>query len=334
LIIRQRPQNTVGWILSAAGLGTGVTTFSAAYHQYSSSLPGVDAVNMLGNIVWPLNLVIFFILLPLLFPNGHLLSRGWRVVVWLTALVIILDETTGILATLPSARINLFGLTLNSDFWSSVNGSVEPILLPLFLASLVSVILRFVRSRGSARAQMKWLTYGVAVAFSLVVIGIIINDPTNFLFAAAMICVPVSIGISILRYRLYDIDRLISRTLMYLLLSALLALTYLALIFGLQFALRGVTQNSPIPLVISTLAVAALFQPLRRAVQNVIDRSFYRRRYRAEHVLAGFGEVLRTEVDIEELRGHLLEVVRDTMQPDHISLWISAPRPVDRPERG
>ncbi|HEX7735203.1 MAG TPA: hypothetical protein VF458_10070 [Ktedonobacteraceae bacterium] len=127
---------------------------------------------------------------------------------------------------------------------------------------------------------------------------------------------------SILRYRLYDIDRLISRTLIYLLLSALLVLTYFALVFGLQFFLQGITQSSPVPVVISTLAVAALFQPLRRGIQNVIDRSFYRRRYNAELVLTGFRATLRNELDLVQLSERLLEVVRETMQPEHVSIWL------------
>jgi hypothetical protein len=160
----------------------------------------------------------------------------------------------------------------------------------------------------------------------------IVNDPTNFLFAFAIICLPLSIGISILRARLYDIDRLISRTLIYLLLSALLVLTYLVLVFGLQFLLQGIIQNSPVPIVISTLAIAVLFQPLRRAIQNVIDRRLYRRRYNAEQVLANFGTTLRNDLDLSQLSERLLEVVQETMQPEHISLWLSSPDRREKPK--
>jgi hypothetical protein len=325
LITVQRPQNTVGWILCAMGVTTGTTAFSAAYTQYNASLPGAGALTVLGNVVWPINLLLPLIFLPLLFPNGCLLTRRWRVVVWLALVVLLLDELTSIMLGPPYLKLTIFGTVLTTDFWNTLSQDIELLLFPLVLSALISVIIRFVKSRGNERQQMKWLTYGTAVAIVLVVVGVIVNDATNFLFATAFMCIPLSIGISILRYRLYDIDRLISRTLIYLLLSALLALTYLALIFGLQFVLQGITQNSPIPIVVSTLAIAALFQPLRRIAQNVIDRSFYRRRYDAEKVLAGFGTTLRNELDLEQLRDHLTQVVRETVQPEHISLWLYLP---------
>ena len=325
LITVQRGQNTVGWLFCAVGIGTGITSFSAAYAQHKASLPGVSVANMLGNVVWPINLVLLLIFLPLLFPDGRLLTRRWRVVVWLTLALLLLLEVTSIMLALPSARVEVFGDVLTKDFWNTINQSMQLLLFPIILSALVSVILRFARSGENERQQMKWLTYGSAVAIGLVVVSVVVNDPTNFLFAAAIICFPLSIGISILRYRLYDIDRLISRTLIYLLLSALLALTYLALVFGLQFVLQGITENSPLPIVMSTLAIAALFQPVRRLIQNVIDRSFYRRRYDAEKVLASFGTSLRNEIDLEQLSDHLMGVIRETVQPEHISLWLYSP---------
>jgi hypothetical protein len=334
LITLQRPQNTVGWLLCAIGIGTGITTFSAAYTQYGSPLPGVDAINLLGSVVWPINLVLLLIFLPLLFPDGRLLTPRWRIVVWLSLGLILLFECTSLLISLPSSvvRLVIFGQVLNSDFWNAANQGVQIVLFPIALLALLSVILRFIRSTGQERQQIKWLTYGSAVAIGLVVVSVFVNDPTNFLFAVAIICLPLSIGISILRYRLYDIDRLISRTLIYLLLSALLALTYLALVFGLQFILQGITQNSPVPIVISTLAIAALFRPLRRVIQNVIDRSFYRRRYDAEQVLASFGTTLRNELDLRQLREQLLVVVQETMQPEHVSFWLCSPGQLEKPK--
>jgi hypothetical protein len=332
LITVQRPHNTVGWLFCAVGIGTGITTLSAAYTHYGSSLPGINFFNELGNVFWPINLILLLVFLPLLFPDGRLLTRRWRIVVWLTVTLLLLNEFTSLLATLPSARLAILGQVVKSDFWDTVNQDMQFVLLPLILLALVAVIRRFIRSKGPERQQMKWLTYGSAVAIGLVVVSFWVNDPTNFLFAGAIICLPVSIGISILRYRLYDIDRLISRTLMYVLLTALLALTYLALVFGLQFILQGVTQNSPVPIVVSTLAIAGLFQPLRRIIQNLIDRSFYRRRYDAEQVLAGFGSTLRNELYVGQLRERLLEVVQETMQPTQIALWIRSPSPREKPE--
>lgn len=145
----------------------------------------------------------------------------------------------------------------------------------------------------------------------------------NFVFECVLLLIPLSIGFSILRYRLYDIDLLINRTLVYGTLTALLALVYFGLIFGLQFLLRGIiSQNNSIAIVISTLAIAALFQPLRHRIQSIIDRRFYRRKYDAAKVVEAFSATLRNEVDLDQLSKHLVSVVQETMQPAHVSLWL------------
>lgn len=325
LITLQRPQNRVGWLFLAIGIGTGMTAFSAAYTTYAQAhpmLPGTFAVTVLGDIVWPFNFTLLLVFLPLLFPNGRLLSPRWRLVAWPTFFLLFLSSLIAMLADLQS---DLFGLHV-------ANVNINFLIVIPAIAALISLILRFRQSRGNERQQMKWLTYGCAVMLLLAIGGILAQDPTEFSFAAAIICLPLSIGISILRYRLYDIDRLISRTLIYLLLSALLALTYGALVFGLQFVLQGIMQSSPVPIVISTLAAAALFQPLRRGTQNVIDRSFYRRRYNAEQVLTNFGATLRNELDLVQLNERLLEVVLETMQPEHVSLWLCTRKRRERNE--
>ncbi len=322
LITLQRPQNRIGWLFLAVGIGTGTTAFCGGYTAYAQAhptLPGVFATTILGDIVWPFNFTLLLVFLPLLFPNGRLLSSRWRIFVWLALILILLDSLTQVFIDL---HLEIF------EPWLKMQDANQDVLILVVIpaiAALISMVLRFIRSRGNERQQMKWLTYGCAIMLILAIGGILANDTTEFSFAAAIICLPLSIGISILRNRLYDIDRLISRTLIYLLLTALLVLTYLALVFGLQFALQGITHNSPVPIVISTLAVAALFQPLRRAIQNVIDRSFYRRRYNAEQVLASFGTTLRNELDLSQLNERLLEVVRETMQPEHVSLWLCTP---------
>ncbi|TMD63619.1 MAG: hypothetical protein E6I91_12620 [Chloroflexi bacterium] len=217
----------------------------------------------------------------------------------------------------------MFGKVIPADFWSSLSDNINLLGLPLAIAALVSLILRFIRARGREREQIKWLTYGSVIMAVLIIGGFFVwNDPTNITFDLAIMFLPLSIGISILRNQLYDIDRLISRTLIYLLLSALLVLTYLALVFGLQFVLQGITGNSPVPIVVSTLVVAVLFQPLRKRIQTIIDRRFYRRKYNAERVLTSFGATLQSELDLAQLSEHLLAVVQETMQPTHISLWL------------
>lgn len=145
----------------------------------------------------------------------------------------------------------------------------------------------------------------------------------NILYESVLLLIPLSFGFSILRYRLYDIDSLINRTLVYGTLTVLLALVYFGLIFALQFLLRGIiSQNNSIAIVISTLAIAAIFQPLRHRIQRIIDRRFYRRKYDAAKVVEAFSATLRNEVDLDQLSKHLIIVVKDTMQPTHVSLWL------------
>jgi hypothetical protein len=337
LIASQRPKNTIGWIFCVVGLGTGVTDFSAAYSAYGTSnghalLPGSGIFNWLGNTVWPLNWGLFLVFLPLLFPNGRPLTRRWRVVGWLAGVMILLSVLAGQISVTGRA---LLGSASFANFWDNVSSMLNILELPLAVAALVSLILRFLRARARERQQIKWLAYGVTIMVLLIVGGVLVlpdpNGPFQYLFDVALLCLPLSIGISILRTQLYDIDRLISRTLIYLLLSALLVLTYLALVFGLQFALQGITHNSPVPIVISTLGVAALFQPLRRTIQNVIDRSFYRRRYDAEQVVANFGATLRNELDLAQLSEQLMAVVQETIQPEHVSLWLCSPGRREKP---
>src|SRR5216684_2366279 len=329
LIVWQRPRNTIGWILCTVGIGTGITDFSGAYAAYGMvkghlPLPGTDVFNWLGNTIWPINWVLLLVFLPLLFPDGRLLTQRWRIVGWLAAVLAFLS----ILASwLSLANLDLFGKVISSDFWSSLSVDFNLLVLPLTIAALISLVLRFIRAKERERQQIKWLTYGTAIMAVLIVGSIfVLNDPNSptyaLIFDLAIMLLPLSIGISILRNQLYDIDRLINRTLVYGSLTVLLALVYFGLVIGLEPVVQGITRDSPVPLVISTLAVAALFQPLRRAIQRVIDRSFYRRKYNAQHVLTRFGATLRNEIDLTQLSEQLLVVVEETMQPAHVSLWL------------
>jgi hypothetical protein len=329
LIAWQRPRNTIGWIFCAVGIGTGITDFSAAYAAYGTvqgHLPGTGVINLLGDTVWPLNWVLLIVFLPLLFPDGRPLTPRWRIVGWFAAILALLSLLAGDLGDLPAMNMEVFGKVIPANFWGTLSSVINLFGLPLMLVALLSQILRFIRAKERERQQIKWLTYGCVMMVALIVGSIFIwNDQTNLTFDLAISFLPLSIGISILRNQLYDIDRLISRTLLYLLLSALLVLTYLALVFGLQFVLQGITQNSPVPIVLSTLVVAALFQPLRRAIQRAIDRRFYRRKYDSTKIVTAFSSTLRQEVELDTLRERLLAVVQETMQPTHVSLWLRQP---------
>jgi hypothetical protein len=218
----------------------------------------------------------------------------------------------------------------------------------IFVAIIVSQIYRYRRvSTPLQRQQTKWIVLGVTVAFGVVIGFQVISllNPSNldanqlimggvihtFIFPVAFLLVPLTIGFSILRYRLYDIDVLVNRTLVYGTLTVSLALLYFGLIFALQSLFQGVFhQNNAIAIVVSTLVIAALFQPLRRRIQTIIDRRFYRRKYEAAKIVAAFSSMLRQEVDLDTLREQLLAVVQETMQPAHVSLWLRKPQQVEK----
>ena len=342
LIIWQRPRNTIGWICLTVGIGTGITDFCGAYTAYGTvkgymPLPRTEVFNWLGNIVWPLNLVFILVFLPLLFPNGHPLTRRWRIVFWLTAVLLVLNMLVNGLSVV---FMDVFGKDLSADFLSSLDVNLNLLALPLALAALASLILRFIRARERERHQIKWLTYGAFMMLVLLIGGYFVwQDPNGLAYGVtfnlAILCLPLSIGISILRNQLYDIDRLINRTLVYGLLIVILLLTYLLLVFAGQYLLSSLLgQSNEVVLVGSTLVIAALFQPLRHRIQRFIDRRFYRSKYNAAKTLEAFSATLRNEVDLNQLRAELVAVVQETMQPAHVSLWLRSPqRHTEEPNR-
>jgi hypothetical protein len=272
------------------------------------------------------SLSVFF----LLFPNGRLAPR-WM---WLILLLSLIEAILGAFPS-PSSPINA-----NVPAWLQLPGAVV-----LYGAIIYSQIYRYRRvSTPAQRQQTKWVILGVAVAIAAIIViltvtGLIPSTSSSpfvgflvtfIVWPAALLLIPLSIGFSILRYRLYDIDLLINRTLVYGTLTVSLVLIYFGLVIGLGALLRLITGQlgqSPIVIVVSTLAIAALFRPLRRRLQNIIDRRFYRRKYDAVKVMAAFSASLRSEVDLATLSDHLVAVVEETMQPAHISLWI---RPISQ----
>jgi hypothetical protein len=344
LIIWQRPRNTVGWIFCLIGLGTAFTSFSAAFVQYAlasytdtSLLVGlVDAV---GNTVWPLNLGLGTFLL-FLFPNGRLPSRRWRFIFWLDVAVVALAVLMGLFQPgyLESVngvgRVwNPLGITSAKPFFDLVNTVGGLVFVVCALSSVAAIIVRYVTSRDIQRQQIKWFAFGVAVMVAILVPSIIIipqeNTLSNITFAVGIIMLPLGAGIGVLRYRLFDIDVIINRTLVYGLLTAILAGVYFVGVVGVQTLLR--VSNSPFIIVITTLLIAALFQPLRRSLQRFIDQRFYRARYDARKTLDRFGASLRSEVELAQLTDHLLQTVEQTMRPAHVSLWLREPESERQP---
>ncbi len=306
------------------------------------SVPFPAAIGSLGAALAPATVGLIGTYLILLFPNGRLPSRRWRPLAWLSGAVIVLMSVGGVLT--PGKLEDLRGVRnpfgLEQYPWVGDVAQSVVLLLPLcILASVASLVLRFLRSSGEERAQIKWLAFAASILgvgfSSFVILGFftveeptagpdplwvnLIEDAVTMSFAG----VPVAVGVAVLRYRLYDIDLLINRALVYGPLTATLALFYVGGVVGLQYVFRGLTgQESTLAVVASTLAIAAVFNPLRRRVQGFVDRRFYRRKYDAAKTLAAFNARLREETDLETLSEYLVGVARESVQPEHVSLWL------------
>jgi len=278
--------------------------------------------------------------LLLLFPTGQLPSPRWRFLAWLIMGLLTFYPITLFLSPYPYAIIdaslstvrNPIGILAANDLFDRLANFPILLLFPTIIACIISVFLRFRRVRGVERQQLKWFTYGMTLSLLMLIVIIILTLFTTangagatFLYLA-VVCIPVSAGIAMLRYRLYDTDILINRTLVYGSLTAILAALYFGLVLGLQFlfdrVVGPVAASSPLILVGSTLAIAALSQLLRRSIQNIIDHRFYHRKYDASRIVANFSATLREEVELTQLSEQLLAVVQETMQPAHVSMWL------------
>ena len=353
LIASNRPRNPIGWICLADGLLWALIFLSEDYSAYGLAIPGsvpfpVTINALLYAWLWVPAVGLLGVYLLLLFPDGRLPSRRWRPLAWLAGAVIVLESvaiflTPGPLEDLGKAR-NPFGL--EGLPWVGDAGDVVLALLPLcMLASAVSLVLRYRRSGGEVRQQIKWIAFAASFVclMYMVVIGrgVIIwllvapETPSDLgtqtwwgaLLENVMLLsfagVPVALGFAVLKHRLYDIDIIINRALVYGLLTATLAGVYLGGVIFLQYLFRALTgQESQLAIVASTLAIAALFIPLRRRVQGFVDRRFYRRKYDAAKTLASFNARLRDETDLDTLVDDVVGVVRQAMQPEHASLWL------------
>jgi hypothetical protein len=340
-VVSRRPENPIGWIFCAVGLLASVGVFAESYAEYAlhaSSAPlfGVQYAAWLSSWTGP-GLLLAAAFLCLLFPDGRLPSRRWRLVAWIAAIGSSLTALGVAFAPGPlEARrsiANPIGIGGTLGGVVEVLGVVGAIILNLgVLLSGISLILRLHRARGVERQQLKWFVYSAAMmgggfVASYLFSSDLVNSIAWFLGILGFMVLPVATGIAILRYRLYDIDRIINRTLVYGPLTAMLALVYFGGVVGLQAVLRSLTgQESTLAIVASTLAIAALFSPLRRLVQGFVDRRFYRRKYDAAKTLEAFNARLREETDLEALSADLVGVARSTVQPEHASLWLRSER--------
>ena len=342
LIVAHRPGNPVGWVFAAIGLlaVTGALAEEYAYYAYVTRpgyLPGAIGAAWYAGWHWYLTISLALVFTPLVFPTGRLPSVRWRPVAWLAGLT---TTALTMLAAFQSSLPEIGGRVLPNPIGIAGIGNPEEsrvgdflfvLLFLLMVAAFASLAVRFRRARGEERQQLKWFTYAAALV-PLVVLGDLLPDTVGNLFFAFVIALqPVAAGIAILRYRLYDIDRLINRTLVYSLVTALLTSVYasVVLVFGQQFG--GLERDPPSWVVAgATLAVAALFQPVRRRIQAVVDRRFNRRKYHAAKTVEAFSLRLRDEVDLDALSAELLAVVDQTVQPRQAWLWL---RPSTEPSR-
>ncbi len=342
IIASLRPHNRIGWIFLAIGLGTATTSFSAGYLDYTASIHAegtlaTQFIGILGNIVWPLNIGLGSILL-FLFPDGRLPSRRWRFVFWLDLAAISASSLSS--AFLPGpvndgkpAVMNPIGIAEAADLLNAIFGVGSSLFALLSLVSVVSLIVRYVRTQDEQRQRIKWFVFGAALMFVILILTFTFIDETspiaNVGFALGIVMLPIGAGVGVLKYRLYDVDILINRALVYALLTAILVVIYAVGVIGVQNLVSGFTRNAddkqPLLIVATTLVVATLFQPLRRRIQYFIDRSFYRTKYDAAHTLSEFGTTLRNEVELSALTEHLVGTIDDTMRPVHVSLWLRTP---------
>jgi hypothetical protein len=334
VIAPRRSSNTVGWLCSAIALAAFLGQFATEYANYAGthpgSLPAASVVALFAAWTWVAALGLLTTFLLLLFPSGHLPSPRWRLVAWLagvTLVTICLAEVTTPYPPWVGPLSNPLAVEQLARAQELVWAVGLPALGVLGLASAVSLITRFRQARGVERQQLKWFTYAAALLALLTAAGTV--SPTvddripDFVNNVSLAGIPLAIGIAILRYRLYDIDRLINRTLVYGLLTAILAAVYAGSVLVLGQVFGGVGGDPPSWAVAgATLAVAALFQPARHRIQQVVDRRFNRRKYDATKTVEAFSVRLRDEVDLDTLSAELLAVTDQTMQPTVAWLWL------------
>jgi hypothetical protein len=344
LVASRRPGNPIGWLFLAGATCWIFGELALEYAVYAlvtapNTLPAGAWAGWFGGWARGMGWLIIALFLLLLFPTGRLPSPRWRPVLW-GAVLFCLFFTAVIWLAPTSSDLRLTFVTnpLGLEL-PTMNLLLEVLYLALPLTLVVSgaaVIVRFRRSRGDERQQIKWFAYAVAVMvslflfwFSLALTGLV--PPDALLWTVPLLGLPAGVGVAVLRYRLYDIDRIINRTLVYGLLTVVLALVYAGSVVALQrvfIVLAG--EDSQLAVVVSTLVISALFNPLRRRIQAFIDRRFYRRRYDAKATLEAVSARLRDETDLDRLGDELVSAVSETVQPARASLWL---RPAPRPDR-
>ena len=340
---RLPPQNPIGWIFCTIGLLAGMRLFVAEYAiatllaepgSLLSKFPGGEALAWVSSWLWVLHLGLF-VFLALLFPDGRPPSVRWRYFAWLVGVVVVVGTVAVALWPETARGFDPVNNPLGIEFATDTINPVETIVYALGLIAATSLLMRLRRSTGVERQQVKWFACAVAVLAASATLAYVVSESigvvwlgwlSSVLVIVSVVGLPVAVGIAILRYHLYNIDLLINRTLVYSSLTAVLAAVYLGSIVLFQVIFRAFTgQRSQLAVVVSTLAIAALFRPLRRRIQSFIDQRFYRRKYDAAKTLEAFSAKLRDATDLDALSDDLVGLVRETMQPTRVSLWLKSP---------
>jgi hypothetical protein len=344
LIASHRPENSIGWIFCGAALFQGLANMGYEYATYAlvtepRALPLGAEMSWLGNWIWAPGLGLILVFLPLLFPDGRLPSRRWRWVGWLGGASIGMIAVLASILLWPERGPVLLKATTSEEQGPQwildllVEAVAFPLMLGAGLAAVISLFARFRRARGDERQQIKWFAYAAALTLFWMFLVEGIPDSSRVFEAVTAVVgvfvipsIPVAAGIAIFRYHLYDIDRIINRTLVYAVLTGILVTVYVGGVVLLQTLFRSLTGGeSTLAIVVSTLVIAALFNPLRQRIQAFIDRRFYRNRYDVAKTLEAFSAGLRDETDLERLAEGLLASIQETVQPEDASLWLRAP---------
>jgi hypothetical protein len=335
IIASRRTHNLIGWLLCLSGLVFGAVMFTTEYAIYAllvapGTLPAGEALISV-NPLWVLGFNLFVLML-ILFPTGQLPRSRWRWVVYLYAAIACVEVVAMFILPGPLEGLVLMKNPLGIEGLPIGRKPVQALIFTGGLVASGSLIVRLRRGRWVERQQIKWLAYAAAIATGGNILAYTppeaigapwVTTVGHVVVELGVLGIPISIGIAILRYRLYEIDTLINRTLVYGALTATLVALYFGGIVLLQRLFVLLTgQRSTLAVVASTLLIAALFNPLRHRIQSLIDRRFYRRKYDARKALEDFSVKLRDETDLRALNNELVGVVRETMQPAHVSLWL------------
>ena len=336
IIASRHPRNTIGWLFCSVGVTIGLNSFAGDYVEFwlASGFGKVslaETAAWFSSWAWILLTYVPTTFVLLLFPDGRLPSHRWRPVAWVAVLgiagvVVGYALEAGPLEDFPQIA-NPYGVDAPIVRLVGVAGSI--VAAGTMVASAVSLIVRLRHAGSEKGQQIKWLAYGGAVAVGTLCVSLLINlwnGPVGIVVSnVALLGLPVFTGIAIVKHHLYDIDLLINRTLVYGSLTTLLVAVYVGGIVLSQRVFVGLTGQEELPqlaIVASTLMIAALFAPLRRRIQAIIDRRFYRRKYDAAKMLSAFNARLRDETDLGTLSDDLVGVVKETMQPEHVTLWL------------